>query len=357
VYTKEILSPLYHIDKKYRSMMGPDALQKMPLLDSEEPELVWIVGYQTTVMDDKGEEASPEFMCHANLDIPANRYYELFDTQASLSGRLFTLSQGQLDIAFPEGHGIPWISTETLNLTTQVLNLNIEDPDLHVRHRVRVRFVRDKELTTPMKPLYQGAVQGFKALEESARYYGVSDADPEHHGSGCAIGESAIEGDIDEDRLGQKFTAHWVVKSGREENRTLVTKFLGLNFDTTAHYIAVHLHPFAESLELIDLTADKSLFKSNVRGSEGRIGIDHVEYYTSTEGIQLFKDHDYELVSVYNNTSGEDVDSMAVMYLYMDDPTWKKPDLVVLKKKLAEEKEAAEAAPEGAVEEETKHSM
>ena len=48
----------------------------------------------------------------------------------------------------------------------------------------------------------------------------------------------------------EPFSGHWVVPPGRQENRTLVTEWLNLRFDTTVHYIAVHLHPFAESLEL-----------------------------------------------------------------------------------------------------------
>ena len=39
-------------------------------------------------------------------------------------GRLFTLSQGQLEIDFPPGFGMPIWSDEDLNLTAQVLNLN-----------------------------------------------------------------------------------------------------------------------------------------------------------------------------------------------------------------------------------------
>jgi len=82
-----------------------------------------------------------------------------------------------------------------------------------------------------------------------------------------------------------------------------------------------------ESLELRDLTAGKSLFLSKARASSGKIGIDQVDYYSSPEGIPLYKDHEYELVSVYNNTSGEDQDSMAVFYMYLLDKEYKRPQL------------------------------
>ena len=39
-------------------------------------------------------------------------------------------------------------------------------------------------------------------------------------------------------------------ESGREVNHTPVTSLMALPFDTTIHYIAIHLHPFAESVEL-----------------------------------------------------------------------------------------------------------
>jgi hypothetical protein len=117
------------------------------------------------------------------------------------------------------------------------------------------------------------------------------------------------------------------VKPGREENRTLVTKILELPYDTTIHYIAVHLHPFAESLELRDLTTGQSVFKSSTRPFPDRIGLAHVDSFSSVEGIPIYKDHEYELVSVYQNITDQDQDSMAVMNLYMLDKDFVAPTL------------------------------
>jgi hypothetical protein len=88
----------------------------------------------------------------------------------------------------------------------------------------------------------------------------------------------------------------------------------------------VHMHPFAESLELRDMTADRSLFKSHVRNLSGEIGLANVEYFSSVEGVPVYKDHEYELISVYNNTTDEDQDSMAVMYAYFLDQNYHGPD-------------------------------
>ena len=45
------------------------------------------------------------------------------------------------------------------------------------------------------------------------------------------MGQAAIAGDVDEDRLGQKFTAHWVVEPGLEVNRTDVGTQFGWLLD------------------------------------------------------------------------------------------------------------------------------
>jgi len=330
VHTKTITSKRYHIDQKYASMRGPYGFDGVTLLDTDSPELLWITGYRTVVVDAKSEKPlSQEWMCHANLDFDATEYYDRFPTAPPISGRLFTLSQGQQDIQFPEGFGIPVTSDLPITLATQVLNLNLDEVDLSVKHRVEIDFVRDAEVNGDMVPLFQGAVEGFKALAE-ARYYGFEDGevDPDTHGPGCSVGQAAIAGDNDVDGEGQQFTAHWLVPPGREENRTNVTRFLNLPYDTTAHYIAVHLHPFAESLVLRDLTTDEVVFDADVVNSTNRIGLDRVEYYSSKEGIKLYKDHQYELVSVYDNPTEDNHDSMAVMYLYMHDKRFEKPALV-----------------------------
>ena len=328
IYESTILSGTYSIDKKYMSMTGPYGFDHATLGDVENPELLWIVGYESEVVAaESSETISQEYMCHANLDIDPEAYFDAFPTAPSMSGRLFTLAHGQHRIDFPDGHGIPIPSNMNLSLATQVLNLNQEAIDLDVKHKVTIRFVKDSEVTRPMVPLYQAAVEGFKALGD-ARYYGVAhdgNADMDGLGPGCSVGQAAIAGDADKDRHGQEFTAHWVVEPGVEVNRTNVTRFLNLPYDTEAHYIAVHLHPYAERLVLRDLTDDKVVYEATVDPAKDRVGLDRVDFFSSPEGIPFKKGHEYELISTYNNTSDTSADSMAVMYLYLRDKNFKKP--------------------------------
>jgi len=327
VYTKTILSKPYTIDKMYASMRGPYGFDDVQLEQTDKPELLWIVGYKTTVVDASTDGSmSQEFMCHANLDFEAKDYYQRFPTSPPVSGRVFTLSQGQQDIHFPDGFGIPVTSDLPISLATQVLNLNIQNPKgLSVRHKVDIYYVRDSEVQGEMIPLFQGAAEGFKALGD-AKMYGFS-KDEHPDGGECSVGAPAVKGDADTDSFGQQFTAHWVVPPGKESNTTNVTKFLNLPYDTTVHYIAVHLHPFATELVLKDLTDKKVVFDAHVTPAKDRVGIESIEHYSSVDGMPMYKSHQYELTSYYDNTTDHDVDSMAVMYMYMRDKNFVKPDM------------------------------
>jgi hypothetical protein len=325
VHERILLSDVYDVDKLYKSMQGPYSSQKVSLEESLFPELLWIVGYEARMVGADGSTPlSQEFMCHSNLDLDMEHHGKLFGWTKTAAARLFTLSQGQFEIDFPAGFGIPVLSTEKLGLTTQVLNHNRPDERFQVRHHITIRYVRDRELKEPLQPLFPSAAAGLVSLDGDRGFFAVEVPKEEVHGPGCLPGEKASARVI-EDPQGRKFAGHWVVKPGREVNRTNVTRWINLPFDTTLHYIAVHLHPFAESLELRDLTTGETLFKSHARPPDAGIGLAHVDYFSSSEGISLYTAHEYEIVSVYDNTSGVDQDSMAVMYFYLLDQEYRRP--------------------------------
>lgn len=317
-YTEELKSPEFRIDKIYKSMQGPSAVQTFRLGKSATRELYWITGYEAVVVEPKtGEVISQEFLCHSNLDYRVDDYKKTIGDHR-LDGRFFTLSQGQQKVTFPKGFGLPIFSDEELILGTQVLNLNDPDLDKKVRYRVTVQYQKDSERETPMKALRQIGVFGMKVIgTDETCLEGAAD-----HGNTCAVGQAAMPEHEDMTGVGPKLTGHWVVAPGREVNRTDITPYLDLKEDLDVHYVAVHLHPFSESLELKDMTTDEVIFKANVKLASGRIGIDHIDHFSSAEGFTLKKGHRYYLTSVYNNTSGKNVDSMAVMYVYgaVDNP-------------------------------------
>jgi len=324
-----VRSRQYTVDAIFRSMKGPQGKQAIFLGDlKKKPELIWITGYKTKIIDpETGERVSDEFMCHSNLGIHnMDRHAQIFGAQPPGRSRLFTLSQGTMDVEFPKGFGIPILSNEKLALVTQVLNLNPQPAPVEVQHETTIEYVKDADLKQPMKALFQVGAQAMVLLEGENPYYGVSEPDPEIHGEGCLLGEPA--GELEhKDSSDQTFLGHWVVPPGRQENHSLVTHWLALREDTTIHAIAVHLHPFAESLALRDLTTGETVYKAIARGPKESIGLNHVDFFASPEGIPIYKDHQYEVVSVYDNVSGVDQDAMAIMFLYMHDPGFVKPSL------------------------------
>lgn len=325
------LSQSYRVAKIYPSMTGPWSSQALrvgaddPLATEGRSSTVgpsstaWITGYGATMVAADGETPMPQdFMCHSNLDVDRHAHTAAMGTHPSFSSRLFTLSQGQLEIEFPRGFGIPVKSTEKLDLTTQVLNLNHRGAPLQVRHRVTVSYALNDEVGPGMVPLMPIAAYGLALTQGQDGYYGVETPDAETHGPGCLVAETASDHEYS-DGMGRDFSGHWQVPPGRQVNHTLVTRLMQVPFETTVHYIAVHLHPFAESLTLRDLTDDRVLFESRAENFPDRVGLAKVDAYSSREGLLIYPDHEYELVSVYNNTSGETQDSMAVMYLYLRD--------------------------------------
>jgi hypothetical protein len=211
-----------------------------------------------------------------------------------------------------------------LSVEMQLLTLEYEGPPLTVRHKVTVEYVRDADLDAPMKPLFMKAATGMVALGDEQAHYDVAMPDGEQHGEGCLVGERAA-GKVKTDSLGREFSGHWIVKPGREENHTLVTESMNLPFDTDVHYIAAHVHPFAESIALRDLTSGETVFTSRAHNFDDRIGLRDVEYYSSALGFPIHADHEYEVVSIYENTSGVDQDSMAVLFIYALDREFERP--------------------------------
>lgn len=324
-HTRDIYSDVFTVDQKWRSMMGPTSIVEGALSDADPPELLWVTGYRAIMVDPVGDTQMPQdFMCHANLNLDIQAHRERFGWHKNASRRLFTLSQGQSEVRFPPGFGIPIASDEQIMVEMQVLNLNVEGEPFEVRHKVTVEYVRDADLTAPMKPLFMKAATGLVSLGDARAHYEVPEPDPAKHGEGCMMGTNAA-GKVRTDSQGNEFSGHWIVKPGREENHTLVTKSLALPFDTTVHYIAAHVHPFAESIELRDLTDGHTVFASKAKNFTDRVGLESVEYYSSVHGFELYDDHEYELVSIYENTSGVDQDSMAVLFIYALDHEYQAP--------------------------------
>jgi hypothetical protein len=337
--SKQFISPVYTIDKIYHSMEGPSSMERIYLGDPGAPaELLWVIGIRTEMVDADGKTPQlPELMCHVNVDLDPARHQAIFGFRRATASRLMTLSQGMLTAKLPAGFGFPMASNEPLLLFTQVLNLNIEHPqNLQVRHRVTIDYVRASDLTTPMKPLFNVGASGMVQLEDNplALHSMMSmpstssiATDAGHDGAStmsCLVGArapQATSGSADYvDPQGRKMTGHWIVPPGKQVNHSDITWFMNLQLDTRLRYAAVHLHPFARSLEVRDMTTGKTVFLAKAVNPPAGVGLTHVDEFTSPEGVPLLHTHKYSLISDYENPTNANVDSMASVFLGLDDP-------------------------------------
>lgn len=324
-------SPL-KIDTIYRSMQGPYEIKKVNI-DTKSDELIWITSYRSKVekVEPGTNPLSDQFMCHNNLNYSAQEEIPWKIKTSGADSRIFTLSEGQTELIFPEGFGIPVPADLSLEMVSQVLNHKEKNIDINSRHHVTFSYIKDSELNSPLKPLYQQSVFVTKQIAGPAGDYGLPKLCREHHLDSlkikgktpkhdCSVDISREDYNPYRDKQGRKYTGHWTLPYGKEELTTDVTQMLDLKEDSRIHMIGLHLHPFAEGLELWDKTTDSLLYAGAIKSKADGFGFDSISYYSSREGIPVYQDHRYELKSIYNCTdSSEKHTAMAVMYLYLAD--------------------------------------
>lgn len=317
-YRYTLLAPITRVAGLFPPMTGPVTTQSFPLYPEARRDLLWLTSFEATIVDPTAaRQLSQEFNCHSNLISGLETHRRRFPSALHTGEiRLFTVNEGQSRVELPDGLAVPVGPAEELILQSQVLNLNVTDRVLELRHRIKIDFLRDTELPRERrpKPVVGRILQILKPLRAGTGGHAHAEQGAhaeEGNGSGAIPHAAAY-------RVGDGlFSGHWLLTPGREESRSDVTDQLALPFDTTLHHAAAHLHPFAVSIGLFDRTAGKPVFEASVREYRDRIGIESVDVLSSRDGVPLLRGHRYELVSVYENSSGEDSDAMAALFVYL----------------------------------------
>jgi hypothetical protein len=313
------VSSVFEVDEVFGAMTGPlNQVFNVPFNSEDHRELIWLTGFEAESVGPDQEDMPDEFLCHAAvwMECKVSDYRALWGEEGFGSGRFFTLAQGQTSMKFPEGFALPAPGGQTFSLTTQLLNEWEENVGTKIRHRTQLYFDRNSELAKPPTPLALFEVTSLVYMDpKEAAEVGQPSAEmvPVHGGDGV-------------DSEGRHWSAHWLVPPGRHEYRSPAK--LVLPYDTKAHYIAIHLHRLAESCELIDTTTGEVVYHADAHHTNGRLS--KVDNYSSAEGIPLYKDHEYEIVSVYNNTEDKKIGAMAIAFIYVEDKLFKMPDLNTL---------------------------
>ncbi|MEZ4802573.1 MAG: hypothetical protein R2797_07340 [Gelidibacter sp.] len=311
--TISLFTPTLVIDNIYKSMEGPKAMTSFQI-DYTKDDLVWLTSFETkAVSTNEVDQLSNDYVCHTNIDFYDGEHYarwNLNDRIGEQYPRLTSMSNGIESYKFPDGFGFPVFTNENLFVATQTLNHNIRGDAFTVKHDVTLGF---KQNSPQMKPLMSRTVFVMLPYDNDKPFQGPTENNPNM----CLPVETKNHSYIDDE--GHHLSGHWVIFPGKEIYRYDITKQLQLKDSTTMHQIAVHLHPFAEELELRDKTMDSSLFVSKADNYKDKIGLKKVSYFSSEEGIILYPDHHYELVLKTNNTTNVNQDMMASMFVFLYD--------------------------------------
>ncbi len=348
--TIEFETETFTLDRLYMSMTGPSTRHpNLKLLPNEPQQVVWLTGIEATVVDGENHAPiSPEFFCHANLTFdpkltsPA-RHNMAFANQTNMDWRFFTLVPGRMSLHLPPGFGMPLYSDTPLDFFSMSLNQNVTDKTVRVRFENRIEFVRNADLTSPMRAVFRRALYVLEPIASSGIEKLGKHSEASHPGEGCAdpnmehslssplpetatssIGRTATKAGILEE-FGDDVTIHWLVPPGVHSYTTPVSKQLKLSQPTSLHYATGHLHPFATAIELYDRTIMKTVVRLKARDFSDRLGVEQMEELSSTEGILLYPDHEYELRADYNNRTPKETDAMAILYLYFAEPQFVPP--------------------------------
>jgi len=307
----KMLSPTFIVDDIYKSMEGPKASNYVML--SQDSTLLWITGFKVVAQDAKtGEKMSNDFICHMNVDINDSKYYSNFGLEDRIGKqypRLTSLSHGMENFDFPEGYGVPMKGNDLLFVTTQTLNHNIKEAYYKVKHKVSITYQEDKNI----KPLMSKTAFIMLPYDKYDPY--KSPTDP---GADFCIPVETKNHSYD-DGSGNKLSGHWVIPIGKNTYRSGITHQLEIKDSLRLHAAAIHVHPFATRIMLLNKTTQKPVFVSEVTNHKNSIGLTNIENFTSKEGIWLYANQEYEIVLEVNNTSKEDQDMMGSMFLFFYD--------------------------------------
>jgi hypothetical protein len=281
-------------------MQGPKSIKSFQLKTESDNTRVWIRRYKIDVLDAVAGLESTEFLCHAWLMADSGVRPAASAHRGARGGRdpslFLTISQGFEDMHFPDGFAVEFdsIDVSRVGLLTMAVNNNHDEIDKEVRFRASIDYLDDQAAVA----LGIKVLTGFQLHARQK----VAEVTAVHHHRGGSMRARAT-------------TDHWLVPPGRQVLRSDVSPG-AIEFNGTVHFIKIHLHPYGESVALIDKATGEEVWKGSARNHTERAHLLGVDFYSSTTGIPIYGDHDYELVTVYDNPTDQPIDAMAVMRLY-----------------------------------------
>ncbi|MFC6876696.1 hypothetical protein [Flavobacterium myungsuense] len=308
----KMISPTFYIDGIYKSMEGPKSSNYIQL--SQDSTLLWLTGFHVKALDSKTKkQVSNDFICHTNVDFNDVKYFSNFNLKERIGiyyPRLTSLSHGLENFTFPKGYGIPMKGNDLLYITTESLNHNIADANFCIKHEVTVDYTKKNRT---IKPLLSRTAFIMLPYNKSDPYKSPLDPGKEYCIPVETKNHSYDYGD------GNVLSGHWVIPVGKNKYHSGINDQLQIKDSLRLHAAAVHVHPFATSLTLLDKTTKTEIFKSKITNLSNKIGLSNIKSFSSESGVWMFKNHEYELVLEVNNTTNSNQDMMGSMFLFFYD--------------------------------------
>jgi hypothetical protein len=243
--------------------LAPHTLVHSPpgsMRDFQFSEPVWVIGYRSSVFGADGLPADNSYLCHTFFG--DQRVVQRQDQRMrALYSDGFTR-----EVMMPEGFGVPFTPLDRVHWMPMFNNRS--DRAVQVEMRIEVILIRDKDLKKALRPLYST----LRSVKLPHLFY--------------------------------------VPPNGQSEETSFE-----LPFDGRIHFIGAHIHPYAEAIELFNVTRKERVWKGS-RQSDAANKMVGMGVYSSSQGYAVHAGDSFRLSSVYGNPTRSDIDAMAAVFFF-----------------------------------------
>jgi hypothetical protein len=222
-------------------------------------EPVWIIGYQTHVLDAKNAQPRENYLCHTFVGDQRVTQHDDREMLALYSDA-FTPH-----VRLPDGFGFRLAAGESLHWMP--LFNNRQEQPVRIRMNGVISVIREKDRSKAMRPLYS--------------------------------------------TLRSVNTPHlFFVQPGRHEFQ----KSFQAPFDGRIHFMGTHIHPHGVSVELYDVTHARLVWRSS-RGLDDAGQMIGMDTFGSKAGYAVKAGDMFRITAVYDNPTAAPIDAMAGLFI------------------------------------------
>ena len=219
-------------------------------------EKVWVLAYQTSIVDPKGKEPKENYLCHTFFsDQRVDQHQE--NELKGIYSDAFTP-----EVKLPEGYGLPLGPEDSLHWMPMFNNRG--ELAVRVAMKVVLTVIRDRDLRKPLQPLYAS----LRSVQVPHLFF---------------------------------------VPPGHDERQVSFE----LPFNGRIHFLGTHIHPYGVSIELYNASRKERVWIGTRQGGP----YSAMTTYSSTEGYAVLAGESYRINAVYDNPSQNKIDAMAGLFM------------------------------------------